>query len=121
LVPVPRRPKSSDPWPWVAWTAAGIGGVGLLTGGVAGLVAYTKMHDAKAICEGHAKNDCPAESTELQSEARLPAHISTAAWAVGAAGLAFAGGYWLLSRSRQTHMTGAVAPGIALISLQSRW
>ncbi len=121
LVPAPRQKEPTSPWPYVAWTAAGLGGVGLLTGGVAGLVAYTKMQEARALCEGYSNNDCPRSSTQRQEDAHLPAHISTVAVAVGAAGLAFAGGYWLLSRQSQTVMTGSVQPGFALISMQSRW
>jgi hypothetical protein len=121
LVPAPRRQEPANAWPYVAWTAAGIGGVGLLTGGVAGFLAYTKMREARAMCEGLPNNECPTASTQRQEEARLPAHISTAAVAVGATGLAFAGGYWLLSRQSRTVMTGSIQPGIALISMQSRW
>jgi hypothetical protein len=121
LSPAARRNESSGPWPYVAWTAAGIGGVGLLTSGIAGLVAYTKMQEAKALCEGYPKNECPPASTQREEQARHPANISTAALAIGTAGLAFAGGYWLISRRGQTRMTGSVAPGLALITLQSRW
>jgi hypothetical protein len=121
LVPMPRRKEPADPWPTIAWTAAGIGGVGLVTGGVAGLVAYTKMREARTQCEGHPTNDCPTSSTQRQEDAKLPANISTVAVAVGAAGLAFAGGYWLISRSSQTRMTGSILPGTALITMQSRW
>lgn len=121
LTPVPRRRQSTDPWSYAAWTAAGIGGVGLLTGGVAGLVAYTKMSQARAACEGHPNNDCPKNSLQHQEDARLPATISTVALTVGATGLAFAGGYWLLSKRSQTVMTGSIQPGVALISMHSRW
>ena len=121
LMPAPRRRQSTDAWSYAAWTAAGIGGVGLVTGGVAGLVAYTKMSQAKAACEGHANNDCPENALQHQQDARLPATISTVALTVGATGLAFAGGYWLLSQRRQTVMTGSIQPGVALIAVHSRW
>jgi hypothetical protein len=79
------------------------------------------MSRARAACEGHPNSDCPENSLKHQEDARLPATISTVAFAVGATGLAFAGGYWLLSKRKQTVMTGSIQPGVALISMQSRW
>jgi hypothetical protein len=121
LAPSPRQPETSSAWPWVVWTSAGIGAAGLLTATVAGFVAYTKMQDARALCAGHPNNDCPAESLRLEDQARLPAGIATAGAVVGVAGLAFAGGYWLVSRSGRTVVTASANPRISLIALETRW
>jgi hypothetical protein len=117
------HPKSgaSNAWPSVAWASVGIGAVGLLTGTAAGLVAYTKMQDAKSLCSGYPKDQCPEDAVRLQEQARLPARIATAGVAVGVGCLAFAGGYWLVSHSGRTVVTGSVSPGNSLIALQTRW
>lgn len=119
----PTRPMSgaSSAWPSVAWASVGIGAVGLLTGSAAGLIAYTKMQDARALCDGYPKNQCPDEAVRLQEQARLPASIATAGVAVGVGCLAFAGGYWLVNRSGRTVVTGSVSPGNTLIALRTRW
>lgn len=117
------QPKAgaASAWPSVAWASVGIGAVGLLTGTAAGLVAYTKMQDARSLCSGYPKDQCPEDSVRLQEQARLPAGIATAGVAVGVGCLAFAGGYWLVSHSGRTVVTGSVSPGNSLIALQTRW
>lgn len=107
--------------PWIVWTSLGLGTLGLVTGGAAGLVAYTKMQDARSLCDGYSKNQCPQESVHIQEQARLPAGIATASVAVGVGCLAFAGGYWLVTRSGRTVVTASVSPGNALIAVQTRW
>ena len=116
--PTAEAPSSR---PWITWTSLGIGTLGLLTGSAAGLVAYTKMQDARSLCDGYPKNQCPQESIHIQEQARLPAGIATAGVAIGVGCLAFAGGYWLVTRSGRTVVTASVGPGNSLIAVQTRW
>lgn len=117
----PRAPEPGSPRTWVTWSALGLGTAGLLVGTTAGLIAYGKMQDARDLCAGHAKNACPDASLRLQDRARLPANVATVGFAAGLASIAFAGGYWFLSRPRQTVVTGALAPGFGHVALATRW
>ena len=116
-----RASEAPNAWPWVAWTSVGIGTVALVTGAAAGLVAYAKMQDARALCSGYPKDQCPQESVRLQEQARLPADMATAGVAVGVGCLAFAGGYWLVARAGRTVVTGSISAGNSFIAVQTRW
>jgi hypothetical protein len=125
--PLPRSvrptqpPPPPSPYAWVPWVSAGFGAAGLLTGISSGLVAHFKMRHAREACEGHATNECPDESLRLQHDARFPAHLATAGFAIGVAGFAVAGGYWLLNRSGRTVVTGSVGPQNAYLAVQTHW
>lgn len=119
--PMVRERRESSLWPSVAWASFGLGAASIVTGTVAGIVAFTKMHDARAVCQGHPQNQCPDEAIRLQNQAKMPANIATGGVAIGVGCIAFAGAYWLLTPSGHTMVTGRIGPGNSLIAIQTRW
>jgi hypothetical protein len=103
------------------WSSVGVGAAGFMVGVASGLVAYTKMRDARALCEGYSQRNCPPDSTRLQSQAEGPANVATASIAIGAAALVFAGGYWLSTRSGHLGVAGTVSSRNTLIELHTCW
>lgn len=70
------------------WAGLGVAGGGLVAGSVTGALSLTKVADIKSRC---VENLCPdAEQTNIDS-AKLLAHVSTGAFALGGVGLALLG------------------------------
>jgi hypothetical protein len=80
--PAPRMPALRK----VGWVAVGVGVAGVVTGGVAGLVAFAKGKSLLSQCPNHA---CPTERTlALAGPYDAARSASTAGFIAGAVGLA---------------------------------
>ncbi len=102
--PAPDSGLDSGPSPWSSgttwgWVAGGVGAVGVGLGSYFGLRAFAQMNESDSEC----KDGCSPRGAKLADRARTSADLSTAAFAVGVAGLA-AGVYLLL-----VHDNGAIA------------
>lgn len=81
---------------WVAPAVAfGFGGLGLLTGVVAGAFAAGRMADLKATCRGGVL--CPESARAAADEGRTAAHLSTTGFVLAGLGAAVGTGLFLFS------------------------
>ncbi|HEY5959245.1 MAG TPA: tetratricopeptide repeat protein, partial [Polyangiaceae bacterium] len=110
---------------WIVGTALGVGAAGVTLGVVSGLVAYFKMQDARDLCAGHARNDCPAESLRLQERAQFPASVATVSVIAGLSSAALGITNWALTRPRA--QAPVVSVGVAAnttmahVAVRTRW
>lgn len=88
--PGPRAPEDRGGGPTISplvWTGFGIGAAGLIAGGVAGGVAASQASALKDACGGGTRCNGAITQDELDKAITL-AHVSTAGFAVGGAGVA---------------------------------
>lgn len=108
----PPEPSRVPTWGFVG---LGVGVAGVVVGGVAGIVALSRLGKAKDQCA--TDKSCPPEAESDLSTSRRAGNVSTAAFVVGGVGLALFG-VSLVVRERPVARVGfVVAPGVAGVSL----
>jgi hypothetical protein len=85
----------------------GVGGAGLATGAVTGLLALTKAHIVKDHCD--ATYHCDAEGVSAASSGETFATVSTVTLIAGGVLAAAGGSLLLLGRKNKSHRVGAAA------------
>jgi hypothetical protein len=110
IAPIAPAPDTADPSPmWPTALAFGAGGVGLVLGSIAGGVALSQASEAESYCDDGIH--CEPDGQAAGDRARTLAHVSTAAFIVGAASVAV-GVVLLLTRDDDPRATALhVAPG----------
>ena len=112
LPPEPPRPESNTtPLRTVAYVAGGIGVAGLVTFGIAGIMARSTYNDLNSACGG---GPCPSDKTGEISSGKTQQTIANVGLIVGIAGVAAGGTLFVLSLPRSTPGTStglAVSPG----------
>lgn len=86
-MPAPRDDSeraAGTGWKWAAYTAGGVGILGVASGAIFGALALTKQKDADAHCPGQA---CDPTGSQLIADARAFATVSTVSFIVGGVGL----------------------------------
>jgi hypothetical protein len=125
----PRGParSSASGYRSSALVAGGIGVAGVVVGAVAGIVSIGKKKTVDDNCSGRFCND---EGLSAADDGRTAARVSTAGFAVGAAGLATAVVLWVLaprsregsSAARRWIPTASLGPGSSpLVGAQHSW
>ncbi len=119
----PQPPPPSEPSPAggsgqriAGASAAGLGLVGVVVGGLFGLGAFSKYDDSKAYCGKLGDpNLCSAEGVALREDSRTAGTISTVAFVVGGVGLAAGAALWFTApRGQKTHSVGIGLTGIRI-------
>jgi hypothetical protein len=84
------QPRVEPPSLAPVWIAFAVGGAGLVTGAVTGILSLNKVNELKNQCP---RKDCPTDTAlvPVKSSAVLLGNISTAGFVVGGAGLALGG------------------------------
>jgi hypothetical protein len=100
----------------VAWTALGLGAVGVVLGSVFGLESKSKHDEAKAC--GATCPDLP--SHDANEDALKFGNISTVAFIVGAVGLASGTALWLTAKPTEASSNTGLRAGIGLGSVHLR-
>ena len=127
--PPPRQIESARggrPYRTAGLVVLGAGGLGIVSGSILGILAYSKNQDSKAQCQS--ETICTQAGYDLRKQALSAANFSTIAFAVGATS-AIVGSVLLLFEprgrsypraTRQNDWTAKVgfAPGMASLSLQ---
>jgi hypothetical protein len=118
LPPLPAPPSARTPLlRKLGWTAVGVGGAGVITGGVAGLVALAKGQSLLVRCTDHVCTN-PADFA-LTSPYDAARWASTAGFVVGAVGLAVGIPILVVSpRVEYAYPDGSPAPAPARASVQ---
>ena len=98
---------SSQGLPTLAWVGFGVGAAGLVAGGITGLVALSRANSAKERCQGTACD--PAAGSDIDAANTL-GWVSTAAFALGAAGIVVG------AVALGTRTSGEPAPVTAIVS-----
>ena len=86
-MPAPRddsEKAAGTGWKWAAYTAGGVGVLGIASGAIFGVLALTKQNDADAHCPGQT---CDPTGSQLIADARTFATVSTVSFIVGGVGL----------------------------------
>lgn len=115
--PPPAGPAVPEPARIPTWgfVGLGVGVAGVVVGGVAGVVAWSRLGKAKDQCASD--KSCPPEASSDLDTSRRAGNVSTLAFVVGGVGLA-AFGVSLLVRERPVARVGlVVVPGVAGVSL----
>jgi hypothetical protein len=97
-----RSAESHRPWystSVATWIGLGVVGAGVVTGSVAGLVAFDRVDAARQYCEG---NRCTPEARADRDAALSAATVSNIGWIVAGAGAVFTVTSFVLSRSSAT-------------------
>jgi hypothetical protein len=87
----------------LAYVGFGAGFVGVAAGSVTGILAFTTLSNAKAQCDGAAKECGPAGQPDLQTS-KTYGVLSSVAFGVGAAGVGLGIYGWLSARQGQAFM-----------------
>lgn len=105
----PRPPSASSGLPALAWVGFGVGAAGVVAGSITGLVALSRGNSAKERCQGTACD--PAAGADIDAANTL-GWVSTAAFAIGAAGIVV-GAVAVGTRGGdgQAQVAAVVAPG----------
>lgn len=107
LTPDAPRPEFRT----AAYAAFAVGALGLVTGGIAGAVAYDTARDIRSRC---VDKRCLPEDEPKAYEARRWANVATAGFVVAATGAAAGVTLWLLPQSRNTPSVGvSIGPNAA--------
>ena len=95
----PEEPPGADRWKaYAAWSAVGLGGLGLATGAVMSARAFSIKSDLDAQC---AAEECPPEARDEISRYKTARDVSTIAYIAGAAAAA-SGGFLLWQLKSET-------------------
>jgi hypothetical protein len=85
--------------PWPVWLGVGVGGTGLATGTVAGIISLSRYQAAKRHCDGHT---CTLEAQPDRDASIVAANVSNVGFALGAAGAVLTvTSWWISSRPNQ--------------------
>jgi hypothetical protein len=103
---------------WPAWIAFGVGAAGLVTGGIAGGLAFAKASDAKSGCQGSV---CPQAGKGPADSAKSLATVSDVGFAIGAAGALAGVAFWIWTPTGHPASGVGVALGPATVSLEGRF
>jgi hypothetical protein len=110
--PEPPRPESTtSPLRTGAYVAGGIGVAGLVTFGIAGIMARSTYNDLNSACSG---GPCPSDKTGEISSGKTQQTIANVGLVVGIAGVAAGGTLFVLSLPKSTPGTTTgvvVSPG----------
>jgi hypothetical protein len=110
--PEPPRPESTtSPLRTAAYVAGGVGVAGLVTFGIAGIMARSTYNDLNGACSG---GPCPSDKTGEISSGKTQQTIANVGLVVGIAGVAAGGTLFVLSLPKSTPgaTTGlVVSPG----------
>lgn len=96
---------------WPALVSFGVGGVGLALGSVMGGVALSKMNELEEKCP---TKQCDPADKSLADSARTFAHVSTAGFVLGGAGLAAGAVLLLLRPGKPAPSEASVRPWLGL-------
>jgi hypothetical protein len=118
-----RQPDAVDDprWTWrrtAALGAAGVGAVGIGLGIGFGLASLSKHDDAAKICPGTCSDQ---HGVDLWSQARSAGNVSTAAFIVGAAGLAGGAVLWFTARRPAAAPPTQLELGLGTLQLKGSW
>lgn len=102
-------PSERHGLPALAYAGAGVGLVGLVVGGVAGVSAISHKNAAKKDCVGAS---CPPSTWSDLDSARQMATVSTVGFVAGLLGVAVAGGALLLDKPAPTTRAWNVSPEV---------
>jgi hypothetical protein len=117
--PPPREsPLGSFSQRWPAWIAFGVGAAGLVTGGIAGGLAFAKASDAKSGCQGSV---CQQSAKGPADSAKSLATLSDVGFAIGAAGALAGVAVWIWTPTGHPASAVGVAVGPATVSLEGRF
>jgi hypothetical protein len=110
-----ESPPGSPPRRWPAWVAFGFGAAGLVTGGVAGGLAFAKASDAKSGCQGSV---CPEAAKGAADSAKSLATVSDVGFVIGAAGALAGVALWIWTPAGHPASALGVVVGPASVSLE---
>ncbi|MFZ5890094.1 MAG: PEGA domain-containing protein [Myxococcota bacterium] len=94
--PPPSSARASSRLGWPFWAGAAVGGAGLVTGGLAGVVSLKRAHDAREQCDG---NVCPEAARSDRDASLAAAWVSNVGFACALLGAGVSVGSWLLSNA----------------------
>jgi hypothetical protein len=107
--------------PWPVWLGIGVGGAGLATGTVAGIISLSRYQAAKRHCDGHT---CTPEARRDRDASMVAANVSNVGFALGAAGAVLAVTSWWISSRPSQPALGSVGwvpvSGGGMVRWQSR-
>jgi hypothetical protein len=110
-----ESPLGSFSQRWPAWIAFGVGAAGLVTGGVAGGLAFAKASDAKSGCQGSV---CPEAAKGSADSAKSLATVSDIGFAIGAVGALAGAALWLWAPTRHPASAMSVVVGPTTVRLE---
>lgn len=103
--------SSSQGGAWPAYVAFGVGGAGLVLGSVMGGLAISKMNELEEKCP---TKQCDPANKPIADSARTFAHVSTAGFVLGGAGLAAGALLLVLSPGKPAPAEAYMRPWIGL-------
>jgi len=109
--PAPVAPASSPGIPAFGVVGLSVGAVGIAVGGVAGIIALTRLGKAKDVCA--ADKTCPESATSDLDTSRRAGTLSTIGFVVGGVGLAVFGVSLFVRGSKPTTVGFSVGPTTA--------
>lgn len=101
------------PYRFGAYTALGVGVVGLATGVVAGSMAWSQAAEIKSRCDG---TSCLASDEARAQDTRRLAHVATVGFVVAATGAVVGITLWLLPSTSERGLAVRVGPAAASIT-----
>jgi hypothetical protein len=102
-------PTDRNSLAWPVWLGIGVGGAGILTGAVAGIISLRRASQAKSYCEG---NSCTPAARSDRDAAMASANVSNVGFVVGAIGATVAVAGWWFLRPSPTPQSMAAELGV---------